>query len=172
MDDQAFTSFYKYEFNGRIQQHSVGINKRGELFYTVIFLPDSVTNQLPLKKYPRLRVEGEMHDLPFQGALQPAKGRWYLLLSQRFLKENHLSLGNEIDVRFNIGDQDHVEMPIELQQALDAHEAAKALWNTFTPGKKRGFATTVSSAKRAETRQTRAEKMIQYILEGKNPGGR
>ncbi len=172
MNDNAFTSYYKYEFNGRIQKHSVGINKRGELYYTVIFLPDELVSILPVKQYPRLRVEGEMHNLPFQGALQPSKGRYYLLLSQRFLKENELSLGDDIEVRFNIGDQDYVEMPTELEQALRQHSEAKALWDSFTPGKKRGFATTVASAKRVETRQARAQKMIQYILERKNPAGR
>jgi len=49
---------------------------------------------------------------------------------------------------------------------------AQAIWEQMTPGKKRGFATTVTSAKKAETRHTRSQKMIQYILEGKNPGGR
>ena len=136
MNNNAFTSYYKYEFNGRIQKYPVGINKRGELFYTVIFLPDELISILPVKQYPRLRVDGEIHNLPFQGALQPSKGRYYLLLSQRFLKENELNQGDDIEVRFNIGDQDHVEIPTELEQALRQQSEAKAPWDSFTPGKK------------------------------------
>ena len=150
----------------------MGHNSRGELFYTVVFVPEHVAQGLPLKEHPRLRIEGELHEQPFEGAMQPAKGRWYLLLSQKFLKQNNLSLGDEVEVRFNIGDQDFVYVPAELEEALALNEKAGALWAGFTPGKKRGFATTVASAKQASTREKRAAKMIVYILDGKNPGGR
>ncbi|MEM8859356.1 MAG: YdeI/OmpD-associated family protein [Chloroflexota bacterium] len=165
-------SFYQHEFTNRIEKHSMGHNSRGELFYTVVFVPNNVTQALPMDQYPRLRIEGELHEQPFEGAMQPAKGKWYLLLSQKFLKEHNLSLGDEVEVRFNIGDQDYVDVPAELEEALAINEKAAALWTNFTPGKKRGFATTVASAKQVATRQKRAQKMIGYILEGKNPGGR
>ena len=165
--------FYDQEFTGRIEQHSMGHNRRGELFYTVVFVPEHVTKTLPMKEFPRLRVEGEVAEIPFEGAMQPAKGKkWYLLLSQKFLKQNDLTFGEEVEVRFNIGDQDFVDVPAELEAALAANEKAAELWRTFTPGKKRGFATTVSSAKQTSTREKRARKMVGYMLEGKNPGGR
>ena len=165
-------SYYQYEFVNRIEKHSMGHNSRGELFYTVVFVPEPVIQQLPMDKYPRLRIEGELHERPFEGAMQPTKGRWYLLLSQKFLKENGLSIGDEVEARFNIGNQDFVDVPTELEEALALNAKAGALWANFTPGKKRGFATTVASAKQASTREKRAAKMIGYILDGKNPGGR
>ena len=164
--------YYQYDFINRIEKHSVGHNSRGELFYTVVFVPEHVAQALPLKEYPRLRIEGELHEQPFEGAMQPTKGRWYLLLSQKFLKENSLSIGDEVEARFNIGNQDFVDVPTELEEALALNEKAGALWASFTPGKKRGFATTVASAKQVSTREKRAAKMIGYILDGKNPGGR
>lgn len=150
----------------------MGVNKKGELFYTVLFLPNDLLGDLPLKEYPRLRVDGEMFDIPFEGALQPAKGRWYLLISRAFMKEHGLGLGDWVEVRFNIGDQDHVDVPEELQRAIEANSKAAKLWKSLTPGKKRGYATQVASAKQATTRETRALKMIEYMLEGKNAGGR
>lgn len=165
-------SYYQHGFIHQIEKHSMGHNSRGELFYTVVFVPDDVVQKLPLKKYPRLRIEGELHEQPFAGAMQPAKGRWYLLLSQRFLKQNSLSLGDEVEVRFNIADQDFVDVPAELNAALAQNEKASELWANFTPGKKRGFATTVASAKQPSTREKRAAKIIGYMLDGKNPGGR
>ncbi len=165
--------FYQYEFTGRIEQHSMGHNSRGELFYTVVFVPNDVIQTLPMAEYPRLRIEGEVNEMPFEGAMQPAKGkRWYLLLSQKFLKQNGLTFGDEIEARFNIGDQDFVDVPAELEAAIGANEKAAELWRNFTPGKKRGFASMVSSAKQTATREKRALKMIGYMLEGKNPGGR
>lgn len=164
--------FYTYEFSSTIQKHSMGFNKRGELFYNVLFVPDEVRSQLPLKEYPRLRVDGEMHDIPIEAALQPAKGRSYLLISQAFMKEYGLKLGDEVEVRFNIGDQDFVDVPNELQRAIGENEAAKAKWESLSAGKKRGYATQVASAKREATRVTRAHKMIEFMLDDKNAGGR
>ena len=165
--------FYQHEFVSRIEQHSMGHNSRGELFYTVVFVPDHVTRALPMDQYPRLRIDGELNDVPFEGAMQPAKGKkWYLLLSQKYLKEYGLTFGDDVEVRFNIGDQDFVDVPAELDAALRANKKAAELWAEFTPGKKRGFASMVSSAKQTATREKRALKMVGYILEGKNPGGR
>jgi len=150
----------------------MGINKKGELFYTVLFLPQSLIDQLPLKKYPRLRIEGEMHGIEFGGAVQPAKGRYYLLISRDFMQKQGLALGDLVDVRFNIADQDHVDVPTELATALANSEAANAIWQTLTPGKKRGYAAHVAAAKQPATRERRAAKMIGFIVEGKNSGGR
>lgn len=165
-------SYYQYKFTSIIEQHSMGFNRRGELFYTALFIPDALHRDLPLKKYPRLRIDGEMHNMPIEAALQPAKGRSYLLISQVFMKEQQLSLGDEVEVRFNIGDQNYVNVPDELQQALDANEAAMAKWVSLTAGKKRGYATQVASAKRHSTRIARAQKMIEFMLKDKNAGGR
>lgn len=165
-------SYYKHQFVSTIEKHSMGVNSRGELFYNVVFIPDALRQALPLKQYPRLRIDGEMHDIPIEAALQPAKGRSYLLISQAFMKQHGLTLGDEVEVRFNVGDQDFVDVPEELQQALYANEAALAKWEALTPGKKRGYASQVASAKRQATRVSRAEKMIGFILEGRNAGRR
>ena len=165
--------FYDHQFTGVIERHSMGHNRHGELFYTVVFVPETITALLPMKRYPRLRIDGEIDAWPFEGALHPAKGkRWYLLLSQRFLNDAALSPGDEVDVRFTIGDQNLVDMPIELERALATNETAAERWGGFTPGKQRGFAAIVSSAKQRSTREQRARKVLGLILDGKNPGGR
>ncbi len=165
--------FYQHEFTNQIEQHSMGHNRRGELFYTVVFVPNDIVQALPMAEYPRLRIDDELNEIPFEGAMQPAKGkRWYLLLSQKFLKQHGLTFGDDVEVRFNIGDQDFVDVPAELEAALAANEKVAEMWSSFTPGKKRGFASVVSSAKQASTREKRALKMVGYMLEGKNPGGR
>ena len=51
-------------------------------------------------------------------------------------------------------------------------ETAAERWGGFTPGKQRGFAAIVSSAKQRSTREQRARKVLSLILDGKNPGGR
>lgn len=171
-DLYTHSMLFEYDFESDIQMHSLGFNKKGELFYSVIFLPEDLIAKLPLKKYPRLRVEGGMDSIPFEAALQPAKGKWYLIVSNDFMKRQNLKLGDSVKVHFNIADQEYIDIPSELQNALNQDSDASEIWNTLTTGKKRGYAVHVAGAKQSETRVRRAEKMITYILEGKNAGGR
>ena len=39
--------FYPYEFSGPITRHSMGTNAKGELFYTVVWLPEELEEALP-----------------------------------------------------------------------------------------------------------------------------
>ena len=56
-------------------------------------------------------------------------------------------------------------IPDELQQALDQSSVLKGKFNEFTLSNKRDFADYISTAKRAETRAKRLEKIIPMILE-------
>lgn len=101
-----------------------------------------------------------------------AAGVAIFIFSQKFLREQDLEVGDRVEIRFNVGDSEFVDVPEELQNALDDNEAASNLWADFTPGRKRGFAAMVNGAKQPATRKRRAAKMIDYMLDGKNPGGR
>lgn len=139
----------------------------------VLFIPEALRSKLPLKQYHRLRIDGEMHNMPIEAALQPAKGRSYLLISQAFMTEHQLNLGDKVVVQFNhIGDQDFIDAPSELQQTLNENESARAKWESLTTGKKRGYAAQISSANRQPKRIARVPKMIGFMIEDKNAGGR
>jgi hypothetical protein len=63
---------YPFSFEGEVVHHDVGTYR-----YTVIFLPADIAGQLPFAEHPRLRVTGEVAEIPFSGAWQPVRGRWY-----------------------------------------------------------------------------------------------
>ncbi|MEO0987757.1 MAG: YdeI/OmpD-associated family protein [Cyanobacteria bacterium J06639_14] len=154
-------SFYQYEFTGQIVTHNLGT-----YVYTVVFLPPDLQDELPLNKYPRLRMSGEIGEVPIEGAWQPSKGHWYLMLSRPLMKAGNYSLGDEVDVRFNVVDQDAVEVPDELALALDRDEAASQAWDQLTPGKRRGLAHRVASAKTAPTRSRRLAEVLNSLKSG------
>lgn len=52
-----------------------------------------------------------MGEFPLNGALQPVRGEWYLLLSKAMLKLGGWKLGDEVRVRFRGAEQDVVEVP-------------------------------------------------------------
>ena len=157
------TLYYDHEFEGPIAYHDVGSERYR---YTVVYLPDHLKPSLPLEEFPRLRIAGEVNDYPFDAALTPVKGEWYILLSKRTLEAIEARVDDEVTVRFRVADQDAVEVPEALRLALEDSPAIKALWDGLTPGKKRGLAYRVGSAKTAPTQAKRVAEVFD-IIEGK-----
>lgn len=58
-------------------------------------------------------------------------------------------------------------MPEEFQKKLDKSKVLKTAFYTLTPGRQRGYLLHFSSAKQSKTRETRIEKNVDRILEGK-----
>lgn len=146
---------YEYEFSAKLKSHDFG-----RMAYVVAYLPRVLVKKLPLDENPRLRIDGEINGFRFGNALHPSSGKWYVLVPKKTRKRLRIKLGSEVFIQFNIGDQNAVDVPRELSRALSIHQKAKAVWNELTPGKQRGFAYRVDSAKRRETRENRVEEVI------------
>ncbi len=59
------------------------------------------------------------------------------------------------------------EIPEEFQIRLDEDAALKKAFYSLTPGRQRGYLLYFSGAKQSKTRETRVEKYIKHILNGK-----
>ena len=108
-------SDYPYQFTSKIEMRG-----EGKMAAAVVYLPKKLQQKLPLKEQPRLRVEAEINGFRHNGAFQPAKGRWYLMLSRKVLKLCHLSVGDRATIDFEIADQEAIDVPNELLFALEA----------------------------------------------------
>jgi hypothetical protein len=105
-------SYFPHAFTGPIEHHDLGTYR-----YTVLWLPEDIAAQLPLAEHPRLRISGELNDAPCQGAWQPSRGRWYLMLGKPLLKTTGLSVGCLAELRFRVEPQDELEVPTLLATA-------------------------------------------------------
>jgi hypothetical protein len=158
-------SYYTHEFQDVISLQGVGIKK--VLTYKVLFLPHYFEAELPFKEFPRLRVEGEIADVPVRGAWIPVgDGRRYFIVSPEVKKQTGFDVGDVVDMRFRIDDQDHVDIPASLQSALRDDNVADAQWDKLTAGKKRMFTFHVASAKTAPTEARRVGEAIEAIARG------
>ena len=153
---------YPFEFEAPVALHDVGSERYR---YRVVFLPRALHDALPLKTNPRLRITGEINDHPFEAALTPVRGAWYILLSKTTLQAIEAGVGDPVAVRFAIADQDAVEVPPALQAALASDPKMRRLWDAQSPGKQRGLAYRVASAKRAPTQAKRVAEVF-AILRG------
>lgn len=154
-------SFFTHEFEGRIVPHDVGTYR-----YTVVFLPPEIARDLPFDRHPRLRARGEVGDVPFAGAWQPVRGRWYLMLSKDLLRQGGLAVGDLVEVRFRVEDPDTVDVPEGLRRALEGDEAARATWEGLSAGKRRGLAHMVHAAKTEPTQRRRLADVLAMLRSG------
>src|SRR6267154_3516574 len=58
-------------------------------------------------------------------------------------------------------------IPEEFQNRLDESPALKTAFDALTPGRQRGYILYFSAAKQSKTRESRVEKCVQQILDGK-----
>lgn len=156
-------SFLPHAFEAVIEPHDLGTMR-----YTVVFLPADIAADLPFDTHPRLRISGEVADVPFEGAWQPVRGRWYLMLSKTLLKTSGLRIGDIAEVRFRVEPQDDVECPPDLERALAADDVARSAYAALSPGKRRALFYLVTGAKGPEIRAKRVQAALIALCD---PGG-
>lgn len=157
---------FDHAFDTVIERHHMG----GELYYTVVFVPDPLAAALP--SGGPLRVEGELAEMPVEGALMPVRGRRYLLVPAALMRERGLAVGDAVEVRLSLADPDVVDVPPDLRLALHAEEALAEVWDALTVGRRRGLAYRVASAKREATRAKRVDEIVTALREGRDPTAR
>ncbi len=80
-----------------------------------------------------------------------------------------LSVGDLVEVRFNVADPAAVTVPDELAAALRMRQPAAQAWAALTPGRQRALAAHVASARTAPTREARVARLVAALAAGKNP---
>ena len=159
-------AIYPYSFDAEIEKFGVG--KARKVWYNVLFLPDALRRELPFDDYPRLRIEGEIADVPIANAFIPAgDGRNYVIVAPNVLEDGGVALGERVEMRFRIADQDQVDVPNALSTALENDPVANNRWSGLTPGKRRMVAQHVLSAKTDKTRSRRVIEAINAIRDFK-----
>lgn len=158
-------SYFTHSFEDLISLHGVGVKK--VLTYKVLFMPPRFESELPFKEFPRLRVEGEIADVPVRGAWMPVgDGRRYFIVSPDIKEQTGLDVGDVVEMRFRIDDQDFVDVPRSLELAILEDERVSERWDGLTAGKKRMFTFHVSSAKTAPTEAKRIAEAMEAIGRG------
>lgn len=157
------TARYPHVFEAPLRRHGVG--RERVIWYAVLFLPTALEADLPFAQHARLRVEGEIGDVPVAGAWMPTgDGHRYFIVSPTVRRATGAKLGTILEMRFGIADQDAVDMPDLLARALAAEPRARSAWDALTPGYQRGMAHRVNAAKTDPTRARRVAEIIAELL--------
>ncbi len=150
---------FPHSFEARVARHDVGTYR-----YTVVFVPEDLAASLALRG--RVRISGELNDVPFSGAWQPAHGRWFLMLSKTLLRDAGVRPGSVVELRFRLERADAVDVPPALRDALSRDAAADAAWRALRPGQQRGLAHRIASAKAPATVARRVAEATRLLIAG------
>ena len=104
-----------------------------------------------------LRVRVGSHDgdpfIPISAATRDAAG---------------VAAGDEVEVTVEVDTEPVViEVPEDLAAALAEHPEARAFFDGLTASQRKGFTTSVTSAKKPETRQRRIDKALEALRNGR-----
>ncbi len=140
------------QFEERIQRPA---QPDGDSLWAFVVLPEYASAKLPRRG--RTSIEGSINGHSFSATLEPdGQLSHWLRLNEVLLKTAGVNFGDI--VRFEIrsvAEEPEPEIPADLQDALQAAPAARAVWNDTTPLARLDWIHWVTSAKQAKTRQKR-----------------
>ena len=131
---------------------------------TGIEVPADVVAALGAGK--RAPVVVNVNGYEYRSTVAPMGGKFLLPFSAQRRKESGIKGGDAIDVEITVDTAPRtVEVPDDLQAALDASPAAAAAWEMLSYSQRKAHVTSVRGAKAAETRARRIAK-VTATLEG------
>jgi hypothetical protein len=109
-------------------------------------------------------VEGTVNGHAYRSRLAVYGGVPYLGLAKAFRTETAIAIGDQLDVVLRRDDELHVvEIPAELQHALDSAPDVNDRFEAMSFTHRREYAQWVRDAKRQETRDRRAAETIERV---------
>ncbi len=153
---------------GGHQFEAVLIRPEGVGTWTFLNIPLAVSSTFGSKG--QVKVKGTINDYPYRStALPMGDGTHYLVVGKDIRGHIHASQGDTVQVTLELDtDVRQVEIPSELQQALNRLPGAGQAFEKMTYSHQKEWINWILGARQAETRLRRAEKAAASIAQGKN----
>lgn len=134
---------------------------------TGIPVPDEVVESLGAGKRPPVTVTLN-GSYTYRSTVATMDGAFIVSFSKEHREKSGLGGDDEVEVDLVLDTVPReIEVPEDLQAALDAEPEALTFWNTLSFSAKRGHVDPINGAKTPETRQRRIEKSIAKLRERK-----
>ncbi len=134
---------------------------------TGIVVPPEMLDQLGGGKKPAVNVT--VNGFTYRGSIATMAGQSMISFSSDKREATGLKGGEAISVTLELDDAPRVmEVPPDLQAALDGNKAAKAYFAMLSYSNQRRHIEPINDAKTPETRARRIEKSVALFAEGRN----
>jgi hypothetical protein len=118
----------------------------------------------------RVKIIATIDSEPYRGTLVRMGTPHHMLIVLKEIREKiGKSIGDEVAVELEEDfKQRIVEVPVDIQKALEMEPAAQAYFNHLSYTHQREYVQWVTDAKREQTRQSRIRRMIEMLVQSKN----
>lgn len=131
--------------------------------FHILPVPDEIAAAWRKAKVRRLTGTVNGHAIN-RALMNHADGGGFFIVNRDFMKEASLGLKLPATLVFKPDPApDRLDMPEEFRLALDQDDAARARWDTFTPGRQRSLLVYITGAKTEPTRIKRALELARKI---------
>lgn len=129
---------------------------------TGIEVSESILGQLGNGKKPLVIVT--LNNYSYRSAVGKMGAKYMISLSAENRKNANVKGGDIVEISLELDTAPRtVEVPADLQKALDKNEIAKANFEKLAPSKKKAMVLSITEAKAVETRLKRIEKSIETL---------
>jgi hypothetical protein len=129
----------------------------------VVAIGDDVATSLGLKQHSRVR--GSIDGTPYRSSTARYGGAMYLGVHKATVEKGGLAIGDSVEVTIELDTEPReIDIPAELERALEANAKAKTAWDALSPSHKREHARAVAEAKKPATKASRIKKTIDALL--------
>jgi hypothetical protein len=131
--------------------------------YHILPVPDEAVRAW--KKGRVRRLVGTINGQPIKRALMNhADGGGFLVVNRDFIKRADIGARSAVTLAFRPDPTpEQLDIPAEFQASLDQDDAARARWETFTPGRRRSLLVYITGAKTESTRIKRSVELATKI---------
>lgn len=134
---------------------------------TGVVVPPEVIDKLAAGKKPAVNVT--VNGYAYRSSVATMGGKYMIAFSSSHRAATGLKGGEKIRVTLELDTKPRVmDVPADLQKALDKDKAAKAYFATLSYSNQRRHIDPINDAKTPETRARRIEKAVALWHEGKN----
>lgn len=133
---------------------------------TGIDVPDEVIYQLGAGKKPPVVIT--VNGYTYRSTVATVEGRFMVGINSDHRAASGMAGGDDVEVRIELDTEPRtVDVPVDLQMALDAEPAARETFGNLSNSLKRYHVDQVIGAKSDETRRRRIDKSIETLRAGK-----
>ncbi|MGC1460883.1 MAG: YdeI/OmpD-associated family protein [Terracidiphilus sp.] len=139
---------------------------RNGLGWVIAKVPFDVQKAWPVRN--RLRVRGEIEGFPFRTSLfaESRGGSHFLLVNKKMQAGAKARVGDKVRIKLEPDLEERpAVIPAELERELKGDRKLRKWFDEMSPSMRREIGKWVGEAKGAETRQKRAEKMAERLMQ-------
>jgi hypothetical protein len=134
---------------------------------TGIIVPPEIVEALGAGRKPAVSVTIN-DNYSYRSSIASMGGQFMIPVSAERRDEANIAGGDEIDVALELDTEPRtIEVPEDLQAALDNNEAAKTFFDSLSYSNKLRHVLSINEAKTPETRARRLEKAMETLRTGK-----